>query len=32
VRDALPPSETINILETLDEIRHQIGLVYPAEG
>jgi predicted dehydrogenase len=27
----LPPSETVRILETLDEVRRQIGLVYPAE-
>jgi hypothetical protein len=28
---ALPPHETIAIMETLDAIRSQIGLVYPAE-
>jgi predicted dehydrogenase len=27
----LPPSETVKIMETLDEIRRQIGLTYPAE-
>jgi predicted dehydrogenase len=27
----LPPSETVAIMETLDEIRRQIGLVYPSE-
>ena len=27
----LPPSETVEIMETLDEIRRQIGLTYPAE-
>ncbi len=27
----LPPSETVTIMETLDEIRRQIGLTYPAE-
>jgi predicted dehydrogenase len=27
----LPPSETVHIMATLDEIRRQIGLVYPAE-
>jgi predicted dehydrogenase len=27
----LPPSETVAIMETLDEIRRQIGLTYPAE-
>jgi predicted dehydrogenase len=29
--DELPPTETVAIMETLDEIRRQIGLVYPAE-
>jgi predicted dehydrogenase len=29
--DELPPAETVGIMETLDEIRRQIGLVYPAE-
>lgn len=28
----LPPSESAAIMETLDEIRRQIGLVYPQEG
>jgi predicted dehydrogenase len=27
----LPPSETVSIMETLDEIRRQIGLRYPGE-
>ncbi|HEX3679194.1 MAG TPA: Gfo/Idh/MocA family oxidoreductase [Galbitalea sp.] len=31
VGDELPPDETVAIMETLDEIRSQIGLVYPAE-
>jgi predicted dehydrogenase len=29
--EELPPSETVEIMETLDEIRRQIGLRYPAE-
>ena len=29
--DILSPSETVGIMETLDEIRAQIGLVYPGE-
>jgi predicted dehydrogenase len=29
--DELPPAETVAIMETLDEIRRQIGLTYPAE-
>lgn len=29
--DILPPSETVGIMGTLDEIRRQIGLVYPGE-
>jgi predicted dehydrogenase len=29
--DILPPSETIAIMATLDEIRRQIGLAYPGE-
>jgi predicted dehydrogenase len=28
----LSPSESVSIMETLDEIRRQIGLVYPAEA
>ncbi len=28
----LPPSETQSIMETLDEIRRQIGLSYPTDG
>ncbi|GHF26695.1 Gfo/Idh/MocA family protein [Pseudolysinimonas yzui] len=28
--DILPPSETVAIMETLDEIRRQIGLTYPS--
>ncbi|MCU1525341.1 MAG: gfo/Idh/MocA family oxidoreductase, partial [Microbacteriaceae bacterium] len=27
----LPPSESLQIMETLDEIRRQIGLKYPGE-
>ena len=30
--DVLPPSETVAIMGTLDEVRRQIGLRYPAEG
>ncbi len=29
--DILPPEETVQIMETLDEIRRQIGLTYPGE-
>ena len=29
--EILPPAETIGIMETLDEVRRQIGLVYPGE-
>jgi len=29
--DMLPPEETVAIMETLDEIRRQIGLKYPTE-
>jgi predicted dehydrogenase len=29
--DTLPPSETVAIMETLDEIRRQIGLRYPSD-
>jgi predicted dehydrogenase len=29
--DVLPPSETVEILGSLDEVRRQIGLVYPGE-
>ncbi|HMH57959.1 MAG TPA: Gfo/Idh/MocA family oxidoreductase [Galbitalea sp.] len=29
--EELTPAETVEIMETLDEIRRQIGLVYPAE-
>ncbi len=28
--DILPPSESVAIMETLDEVRRQIGLVYPS--
>jgi predicted dehydrogenase len=28
--DILPPSQTVAIMETLDEVRRQIGLTYPA--
>ncbi|HEX4400958.1 MAG TPA: Gfo/Idh/MocA family oxidoreductase [Galbitalea sp.] len=31
VGDELPSAETVAIMETLDEVRSQIGLVYPAE-
>ncbi len=27
--DVLPPQESVAIMETLDEVRRQIGLVYP---
>ncbi len=30
--DILPPSETVGIMETLDEVRRQIGLRYPSES
>jgi predicted dehydrogenase len=30
--EELPPSETVAIMETLDEIRRQIGLAYPGES
>lgn len=30
--EILPPSETVAIMETLDEIRRQIGLTYPSEA
>jgi hypothetical protein len=29
--DILPPSETVEIMATLDAIRQQIGLKYPSE-
>lgn len=29
--EILPPLQSVAIMETLDEIRHQIGLVYPGE-
>ena len=29
--DILPPDETVAIMETLDEVRRQIGLKYPTE-
>ena len=29
--DTLPPSETVAIIETIDEIRRQIGLRYPSD-
>jgi predicted dehydrogenase len=29
--DLLPPDETVGIMGTLDEVRRQIGLVYPGE-
>lgn len=28
----MPPEETVRIMETLDEVRRQIGLEYPQEG
>jgi predicted dehydrogenase len=28
--DILPPSETVGIMATLDEVRRQIGLIYPS--
>ena len=30
--DILPPSQSVAIMESLDEIRSQIGLTYPSEG
>lgn len=30
--DLLPPAESVSIMETLDEIRRQIGLAYPHEA
>jgi predicted dehydrogenase len=30
--DELPPAESVQIMETLDEIRRQIGLRYPSDG
>ena len=30
--DILPPSETVGIMGTLDEVRRQIGLAYPGES
>jgi predicted dehydrogenase len=30
--DILPPSESVAIMETLDQVRAQIGLRYPSEG
>lgn len=30
--DLMPPSESASIMETLDEVRRQIGLVYPQEA
>ncbi len=30
--DILPPSQSVAIMATLDEIRAQIGLRYPSEG
>ncbi|WP_229052398.1 Gfo/Idh/MocA family protein [Aeromicrobium sp. Leaf350] len=29
--DVLPPAESVAVMETLDEVRRQIGLVYPGE-
>jgi predicted dehydrogenase len=29
--DLLPPAQSVSVIETLDEIRRQIGLVYPTE-
>ena len=29
--DILPPSQTVAIMATLDEVRRQIGLIYPSE-
>jgi hypothetical protein len=31
VGDILPPAESVGIMGTLDEVRRQIGLVYPGE-
>ena len=30
--EILPPAETVRIMEVLDEVRRQIGLVYPGES
>jgi len=30
--DVLPPRETVAIMDTLDEVRRQIGLAYPADA
>jgi hypothetical protein len=30
--DILPPSQSVAIMESLDSIRAQIGLVYPSES
>jgi hypothetical protein len=30
--EILPPSQSVAIMESLDEIRSQIGLVYPSES
>jgi predicted dehydrogenase len=30
--EILPPAETVAIMETLDEVRRQIGLTYPSEA
>jgi len=30
--EIMPPSQTVQIMQTLDEVRAQIGLRYPSEG
>lgn len=30
--DVLPPTQSVHVMQTLDEVRRQIGLVYPGES